>query len=126
MGNGGPLWALADTGKTSHSATARWKEIFPARIWRFVMRPVTTAQPHQPDYVHLPERLRSTSKAAGEGARSTRTSLIPHLYPVIMVARISMGWNISHIDAVQRIRLTVAHGINASIGLRGESVSARP
>ena len=39
------------------------------------------------------------------------------IYPVIMVARISIGWNISHIDAAQRIRLTVAHGMNTGIGL---------
>src|ERR1700680_435591 len=87
MGNGGPLCAFAVVGKISQSTDRNQTANIPSK-WHFnVMFMVTAA-------LTLERR-----------------------HPFISVARISMGWNISHIDAIQRTMPNVAHGMNARIGL---------
>ena len=86
MGNGGPLCAFAVGGRISQSTDKNQTENIPSK-WHFnVMFIVTVAL-----------------------ALECR-------HPLIIVARISMGWNISHSDAIQRTKPTAAHGMNARMG----------
>ncbi len=80
---------------------------------------------HQPEYRQKPDRKCSLEMAFQRHAHGNSTDSESR-YPLISVARISMGWNISHTDATQRTSPTVAQGMNARIGLWGESSSARP
>src|SRR6185369_230461 len=58
--------------------------------------------------------------------RRARAPALHEHYPLIRVARISMGWNTSHVDAIHKMRQTAAQGTKARSGLAGESSSARP
>jgi len=132
IGNGGPLCALAGTLNTKRVNHTKTSPANPFRLIVSAIRMVRkTLRPYGPYFAQ------SAVKGFGVPAQETRAfnrgerkepppSSRRKIYPLIKTARISMGWNISHMEAVHSNTQTVAHGTKTGIGFSRESSSARP